>query len=114
MKNVVTLTTTTAQKITNCQRPNRNILDWRGTVLVWGNFGSSGAIALYLSPDNGTTLIPLTASAGGTAISFTAQGMTGVDTGFTCKNTDVPLELWAQVTAGTGYNINVACYDNQG
>lgn len=116
MKTLTNFTTTqgtTPQRLATIARPNRDSNNYVATVLLWGTFGS-GTLALFVSPDNGTTLIPLTSSPGGTAISFTALGMVLLNFGHTNRNTDIPMQLWGTLTGATAQNLNVGVYDNVG
>lgn len=94
------------------QQPNHQHGNWTGTVLLSGAFGA-GTMALFLSPDKGTTLIPLTSTPGGTAISFTAAGMVLINSGFPNRNFDT-LGLYGTLSGATAPNLNVDVYDNVG
>lgn len=94
----------------------REVTEYLATILVYITTGSSqtfggGTLELYLSPDGGTTLIPLTAQVGGSPLTFTANGMAVFTTGHASNNTDT-LQLWGKVTGATSPNFNVAVLDN--
>lgn len=105
-------------QLATVKKINHALTEYIATVLVYITTGSgqtfgSGTLALYLSPDGGTTLIPMTSSAGGSALSFTANGMAVFTSGHPSHNTD-PLTVWGKVTGATAPNFNVAVYDNNG
>jgi hypothetical protein len=94
------------------------VTEYLATILVYLTAGSSqtfggGTLNLYLSPDGGNTLIPLTAQAGGTPLTFTANGMAVFTTGHPSNNTDT-LQLYGKITGATSPNLNVAVLDNNG
>jgi hypothetical protein len=96
----------------------REVTEYLATILVYITTGSSqtfggGTLELYLSPDGGTTLIPLTAQAGGSPLTFTANGMAVFTTGHPSNNTDT-LQLYGKVTGATSPNFNVCVLDNNG
>lgn len=117
-----TLTTFTANNqvslLATVKKIRREITEYLATILVYTTTGSSqtfgsGTLALYLSPDGGTTLIPMTSSAGGTPLSFTANGMAVFTTGHPSNNNDT-LGLYGKVTGATSPNFNVMILDNNG
>lgn len=115
MKRRTTFTATTAAtQIAGVTRPNRNINNYIATIMVSGtNFGG-GSVNLFLSPDRGVTLIPLTTTPGGSAVAFTAQGSVLLNLGTPNRNTDT-LDIYASVTGATApAPINVDVYDNNG
>ena len=112
MKTLVNFVANATQAIATIRVQNRDKVNYVATILVYGTFGG-GTLALFLSPDNGTTLIPLTGSPGGSAASFNANGMLQLNCGFPVANTDT-LKLYATLSGATSPNLNVVNYDNNG
>lgn len=110
MKTQVNFTSSTSLLIAIIRKNHRDLTQYISTILAWGTWGG-GTLALFLSPDGGTTKIPLTPSPGGTAVTFAANGMCVITTGTPSNNTDT-LELWATLSGATSPNLNVANYDN--
>lgn len=105
----VTFTTNSTQLISYLRKA-REHTQYLSLILAYGTFGG-GTLSFYLSPDNGTTLIPLTQSPGATGISLTSNGMAVITLGTPGTNLD-QLQLWATLTGGTASNITVKNYDN--
>lgn len=110
MKTAVSFTTNTTTQIIPIRRNNKAATNFTATILVYGTFGG-GTLSLYLSPDNGTTLIPLTATPSGSSVAFTANGMTQVFLGHASTLSD-GFSLYATLSAATSPTLTVACYDN--
>ena len=81
------------------------------TILVYGTF-SSGTVELYISPDKGTTKIPITASPGGPPVTFTANGMVLVNFG-NITTSGPALQIFAGITGAGTPSVTVAVYDNR-
>ena len=91
-------------------RKAREHTQYVSLLLAYGTWGG-GTLAFFLSPDNGTTKIPLTQTPGGTGISLTANGMAVITLGTPNTNTD-QLQLWATLSGATNPSITVKNYDN--
>lgn len=87
----------------------RDFIFWFATILYWGTFGG-GTITFYLSPDQGTTKIPLQ-DLTGQSQTATAQGNFSTSLGGGSTNTN-SLELWVGVGAATNPSINLMVQDN--
>jgi hypothetical protein len=105
-----------AYLLATIKKMREGVTEYIATILAYITTGSSqtfggGTLNLYLSPDGGTTLIPLTAQAGGSALTFTANGMAVFTTGHPSNNTDT-LQLYGKMTGATSPNLNVVVLDN--
>lgn len=79
-------------------------------LLAYGTFGG-GTLSFYLSPDNGTTKIPLTSSMGGSGISCTSNAMAVITLGTPNTNLN-SLQIWATLAGATTPSITLNNYDN--
>ena len=109
-KTTVTFASNTTLLIQQIKKINRELDNFTATVLAYGTFGG-GTLAFYLSPDGGTTLIPLTAAIGGTGFSCTANAMFELVSGHASTNTDL-FGLYATMSGATSPSVVVASYDN--
>ena len=110
-KNVILLTAqNTPMLVQQVKKINRELNNFIATILAYGTFGGS-TLNFYLSPDGGTTLIPITPAPGGTAATLTANGMLQLNIGHPSTNSDL-FGIYAQLTGGSGATVTVASYDN--
>lgn len=89
----------------------RDFHEWKAGVIVYGTF-SGGTVTLYISPDNGSTLVPMM-DASGTPITSTANDNYTTSFGGTAKNNDAA-KLYVGITGATTPTITYAIYDNNG
>lgn len=82
------------------------------TIMAYGTF-SSGTVEIYISPDRGTTKIPLTLAPGSPAVTFTANGMVLVNFGNISSNNQTPLTVYAGISGASSPSVTVAVYDNR-
>jgi len=82
---------------------------WFATIFTTGTFGGA-TVAYFLSPDNGTTLVPAKTDAG-VAYTTAIADAQNITTGFS-RNAINKISLWAQVTGGTANTINITVFDN--
>jgi hypothetical protein len=97
-------------QICEIKKTRREASFYINTILAYGTFGS-GSLAFYVSPDGGTTKIPLTNSPGGTGIALTANGMIGNQFGHSSSNTQT-MTMWATLTGATSPSLIVLVDDN--
>jgi hypothetical protein len=103
---------TTGALLVNVNAANRVKDSFLSCVMAYGNFGS-GTLTLAVSPDGGTTFLPLKDKTGA-AISLTSNGYANIEIcGFTNNNTH-PLQVHAVLTGATSPNLNIASFDNMG
>ena len=81
-----------------------------GTEYAYGTFGG-GTLSFYLSPDGGTTKIPLTLTPGGTGVALTSDG-TVVYTLGTPSTNSTQITLWATLAGSSGASITILHCDN--
>lgn len=110
-KNVITMTisNTSGALIGNVVR-NRNHRTWFGMLAAWGTFGG-GAVTFFISPDNGTTLIPIV-DAAYSAVSYSANSMANTLDLATGSHNNDHLQIYAKLTGATNPNLIVGFYDN--
>lgn len=89
----------------------RDLVQWFGTFFGYGTFGG-GTIAWEISPDGGTTKLPLLDASGNAITSTTNDNFTSNLAGG-ADNFDAP-KLYAIVTGATSPSINVILFDNNG
>jgi len=104
---VTTFTTNTTTKIMSIHK-KRDLLNWQGTIWVYGTFGG-GTLALYASPDNGTTKIAMP-DLSGVAVTATANSI--FQSVMCANNTNSPITLYATLTGATNPNLTVRIDDN--
>ena len=80
------------------------------TIMAYGTWGS-GTLSFYLSPDGGTTKIPMQDFSGAQQ-TLTADGSFNPNLGNSSGNNDV-LSVWATLTGATTPSITVKTYDNR-
>lgn len=93
------------------ERRKSDANDYFANVFVYGTFGS-GTVTLFVSPDGGTTKIPLKDAQSGTAISTAAAAMFSIRLGNGTKLTDAPI-IYATLTGSTNPALTVALFDNR-
>ncbi len=79
------------------------------TVGVYGTFGT-GTATVNLSPDGGTTLLPL-APINGSSPSITANGCYTFKVGNGDTNSDAP-KIYVAIGAATNPALSIVAYDN--
>lgn len=100
----------TTQYVCDVRKPEA-LTEWMASVLVYGAFGS-GTITMFVSPDNGTTFIPLL-NTNNTAISVaTAAAMNTVRLG-DGGHLDDALKIYATLAGSTAPALTVAVFDNR-
>lgn len=107
-------TANTSQMLTYLHK-SREHNQYTSLILAYGtaNGAWSGTLAFYISPDSGTTKIPLTSSPGGTGITLTANGMAVITLGTPNTNfATQQLQIWVTQSGATTPNITVSNYDN--
>lgn len=87
-----------------------NVNEWFATIIPYGTFGS-GTVTLFVSPDGGTTKVPLKDAQSGTAMSTTAGAMFTARLGNGSANSD-KLIIYATLAGSTNANLNIAVFDN--
>ena len=110
MRNITAFTTNATQQIAEIRKTRREESFYVNTIYAYGTYGG-GTLAFYVSPDRGTTLIPLTSSPGGTGISLTANGMIGGQFGHPSTNLQTST-LYATLSGATNPNIMIVVDDN--
>jgi hypothetical protein len=86
--------------------------DWQATAFVYGTFGS-GTVTLHVSPDGGTTKVPLLNTAG-TAISIaTAGAMVRTQLAGNESFNGQAMKIYATLSGSTAPALNVVIYDNR-
>lgn len=99
-----------SSQICEIKKTRREAAFYVNTIIAYGTWGS-GTLAFSVSPDNGTTKIPLTSTPGGTGISLTANGMVGSQFGHSSSNTQ-SLTIWATLTGASSPSLIVLVDDN--
>lgn len=84
-------------------------LYYMATITAYGTWGG-GSLAWNLSPDGGTTLIPIK-DLTGTAMVSTANDMFNVEFGAPHRNTET-LKVYAVLTGSSSPSITIDLYDN--
>lgn len=109
-KRTTAITDTSATEIAMVVKPH-NATTYNATICVSGTFGG-GTVTLQLSPDNGTTKIPLKDQSG-SVWSATANDVIEIEIGNSSHNSDNPI-LYATNAGGVGVNMTVTVFDNVG
>lgn len=81
-----------------------------GTIIAYGTWGS-GTITYYLSPNGGTTKVPLK-DLTGTTVTSTADDNVNVQLGNSNVNS-TELSVWATLAGATNPSLTVSMYDNR-
>lgn len=102
------LTSNTSVFVAHVHR-RRDANYWVGTILAYGSF-SSGTITWSLSPDGGTTKIPLK-DLSGTTITTTANDNFNVTLGNPSANSQT-LSIYATLAGAGTPSITINLYDN--
>jgi hypothetical protein len=108
-KYTATLTTASASAFVCNVNKKREFEQWVATFVPYGAFGG-GTVNFLVSPDGGTTKIPLY-DASGVAITSTANDNFTVNLGGGTTNSDA-LQIYVTITGSTGATVTVAVYDN--
>lgn len=87
----------------------RDMPQWYYTVMGYGTYGG-GTLTWYVSPDKGTTVIPMT-DLTDTALSMTQNKMFDGSLCASSNNTD-RLQMWVQLTGATTPSLTVSVYCN--
>lgn len=100
--------TTTGTNVGTVDRRRDHVV-WKATFFAYGTFGG-GTVAYYWSPDNGTTLMPLTDYSGNPITSaandsFNSELCTG------SHNTD-KITIWIALNGATSPSLTIGFYDN--
>jgi len=88
---------------------SREFYCWFATLMASGTWGGS-TLSFYVSPDAGTTLIPIK-DITDVAVSFTSNASLNIQMGVSRDNTDRP-QIWCELASGSGASITVRVYDN--
>jgi hypothetical protein len=88
----------------------RSLTEWFATAFIYGTFGS-GTLTLHVSPDGGTTKVPLL-NTSNTAISATAAAMANIMLGDGGTNSDA-LMIYATLAGSTNPTLVVSIFDNR-
>lgn len=84
---------------------------WEATSFGYGTFGG-GTITLFVSPDGGTTKVPLKDAVSGTAVSVATSGaMNFLKLGSGGTNSD-ELIIYATLAGSTAPALTLAIFDN--
>lgn len=102
--------TTTGAKVCNVKK-KRDMPLFYYTIMGYGAFGG-GTLAWFVSPDNGTTLIPMT-DLTDTAVSMTTNKMYDGSLCASSHNTDT-LSIWVTLSVATSPSLTASVYDNNG
>lgn len=84
--------------------------DYEGTAFASGTFGS-GTITLFVSPDGGTTKVPLL-NTSNTAISIATAAMASFRLAGSGSTNADSMIIYATLAGSTNPNLNVTIYDN--
>jgi hypothetical protein len=87
----------------------RSLTNWKATAVFYGDDGG-GTTTLHVSPDGGTTKVPLV-NTSNTAVSVTAPGTANLELGIGSTNSDA-LKIYATLTGSTNPAWTVAIFDN--
>lgn len=92
----------------------RDAPHYLATCLIYGgggnNFGS-GTVSLHLSPDGGTTLIPINDLSGNPVATTGNLSLPKIELGNPSTNTDT-LKIYVVVSGSTSPTIKINWYDN--
>lgn len=89
----------------------RDFYEWFGTFIAYGTWGG-GTITYKISPDGGTTKIPLK-DASGSSITSNADDNFTINLAAGAKNSDAP-KLYVTMAGSTNPAVTVVLYDNNG
>lgn len=98
--------------LVNINKANRVNTSYQAIVMLTLVSGA-GTYTLAVSPDGGTTKIPLK-DKNGNAISLTATGYANVEICGFSNNNNKPLQLYAVLASGTAAVGNINVFDNNG
>ena len=98
--------------LVNINKANRVNQTYQACVMLTLVSGT-GTYTLAVSPDGGTTKIPLK-DKNGTAISLTASGYANIEIAGYSNNNKVPLQVYAVLASGTAAVGNINVFDNNG
>ncbi len=87
----------------------RELTNWRATAVFAGDDGG-GTTTLHVSPDGGTTKVPLS-NTSNTAVSVTAPGTANLELGIGSKNSDA-MKIYATLAGSTNPTWTVSIFDN--
>lgn len=99
----------TSVKVFNIHKPRNGSDVCTFTAGAYGTFGT-GTVTFNLSPDGGTTLLPLTPISG-TTVGQTAAAAFTYKVGNGDNNTDAPA-IYASIGAATNPSLTIVAYDN--
>lgn len=88
----------------------RDAPNFVATILAYGTW-SSGTIAYSLSPDGGTTKVPLK-DLTGSAITSSADDSVNVQLGNGSTNSD-EISIWGTLSGSSSPSITISFYDNR-
>lgn len=95
----------------SCAKPRASDI-YLATVSLYGTFGG-GTVTLFMSPDGGTTKIPLIDDLTGSAFSLTSARcfdiQMGTGNGSASSN---EIKLYATLAGSTSPNLNLTVHDN--
>ena len=98
--------------LVNVNRSSRVNQSYQACVMLTLVSGA-GTYTLAVSPDGGTTKIPLR-DKNGSAVSLTASGYANIEISGYSNNNKVPLQVYAVLASGTAAVGNINVFDNNG
>jgi len=104
-----TLTTAAAETFVCNVVKKRDFMFWQATCFAWGTFGG-GTVNWLVSPDGGTTKIPMYDISGAAYTSTTDDDFTTtLGGGSTISDC---IKIYATLTGSAGATVNLAVFDN--
>lgn len=89
----------------------RDLTDWFATAFVTGTFGG-GTVTLLISPDGGTTKVPLLNTSNVAISTGTAGAMSSIRLGGSGSTNSDSMIIYATLTGSTNPALTVAIFDN--
>lgn len=109
-KYTATLTTAAGSEVFICNvNRKRDLVAWTATFFCQGTFGG-GTVNWLISPDGGTTKMPLYDNSGAAITSTTTDNFT-VNLGSGTTNSDCP-KIYATLAGSAGATVLVSVFDN--
>lgn len=89
----------------------RALTEWFANIFVYGTFGG-GTVTLFISPDGGTTKVPLLSTAGAAISIGTTGAMVSVRLADGGTNADA-MKIYATLSGSAAPALTVALFDNK-
>lgn len=109
-KSQFTLTTAAPGPIKIANPNGLRKTSWLATIFTNGTFGA-GTVNYFLSPDGGTTQVPLK-NAAGTAYTATAADYISTGSLGGSNNNSGDFSIFASLTSSTAATVTITVYDN--